>query len=378
MHNNTERVKLPKHPYIPTISIMCSPQSTALANQDIRNKPYENFLRFCFCASGICFAYWYYGVVQEKLITHSGLGATFLLVMQSLANISLAMFWGQGMQSFCEDTSCSKSKSSLHHSLIRLTALVYVLSMVFANESLRFVTYPKAVLLKSCKLIPTMVMGRLVEGQRYSTSQWISAVFISAGISMFHLSRINSTQGSSERNGETDESWKGMILLTMSLCMDGFLGSFQGLLKREDKYGIRRPPTAVETMLWVNLYALVFLLPAAILSGQWKDGIDIMYNQDSTLIYSVLALNGVVAVGQVFIFLTLTWYSSLVCTTITTTRKFFTILFSVLYFGHRFSREQWVAVALVFGGLFLSIATRAKSEAKSGDGDVPLRSKKEN
>merc|ERR1712224_1071640 len=68
-------------------------------------------------------------------------------------------------------------------------------------------------------------------------------------------------------------------------------------------------------------------------------------------------LNGVVSVGQKFIFLCISWYSSLVTTTITTTRKFFTILFSVLYFGHSFTVGQWTSVLLVFGGLYLSIVS---------------------
>jgi drug/metabolite transporter (DMT)-like permease len=76
-------------------------------------------------------------------------------------------------------------------------------------------------------------------------------------------------------------------------------------------------------------------------------------------------LNGVVSIGQIFIFLTITWYSSLVTTTITTTRKFFTILFSVLHFGHSFSFGQWTSVAMVFGGLYISIASGNKTTTTS-------------
>jgi hypothetical protein len=40
---------------------------------------------------------------------------------------------------------------------------------------------------------------------------------------------------------------------------------------------------------------------------------------------------------------------------VTTTRKFFTILASVLWFGHYVSARQWFAVALVFLGLGIDI-----------------------
>ncbi len=149
------------------------------------------------------------------------------------------------------------------------------------------------------------------------------------------------------------------MLLFISLCMDGFLGAFQGILKRPDPKRQERPPTAVETMLYVNLYSLLFLVPMAVMSGQWDEGLH-MLKSDEALRSAVAVLNAVVSIGQIFIFLTVTWYSSLVTTTITTTRKFFTILFSVLHFGHAFSIGQWTSVLMVFSGLYLSIATGSK------------------
>ena len=59
------------------------------------------------------------------------------------------------------------------------------------------------------------------------------------------------------------------------------------------------------------------------------------------------------AFGQIFIFWTILAFDSLTLATITTTRKFFTILMSVLVHGNRLMRLQWVAVAVVFSGLAL-------------------------
>jgi solute carrier family 35 (UDP-galactose transporter), member B1 len=359
---------------------------------------YSNMIRLSFCALGICLSYWYYGVVQENLLTFSGLGATFLLVTQTVTNVLVAQLWQwveQSMESSSASATVSKHKSqtpskqqqqqqqrtsrggSLHHSLLFLTSACYVFAMVCSNESLRFVPYPTAVLAKSCKLIPIMVIGFFVEQRSYSTAQWTSAILISAGIALFHLSR-SSTKGNDATTNDAkadaeDESWKGMVLLLTSLAMDGLLGSCQGLLKRIDTTGTRRAPTAVETMLYINLYALLFLVPLAIYTGQWDTGIRILWSHP-TLLHSISKLNGVVAMGQIFIFLTLTWFSSLVCTTITTTRKFFTILFSVFWFGHYFSKLQWVSVVLVFGGLYLSTATEESQSHQKGKIDASVSS----
>ena len=129
--------------------------------------------------------------------------------------------------------------------------------------------------------------------------------------------------------------------------MDGLLASCQNFLKRKRPH--LRTPNAIETMLWMNLYAILYLVPLTLLSGQLD--VDALLS----MWYKIAALNITVAAGQVFIFLTISWYSPVMTTTITTTRKFFTILLSVWTFGHHFSTWQWLAVALVFTGLYLSI-----------------------
>jgi len=330
-----------------------------------------NTLRLLVVASGICCCYGLYGFLQEKLITKSRLGATFVLVIQTVVNIVVATVW-QTIEARKEETTTTKSKAvvanRINHPLLFLTSACYVFAMIGSNESLRYVPYPVAVLAKSCKLIPTMVMGSLIERRQYSMQQWSAAICISAGIALFNYSRIshnkqdgaNNNKNNSSSNGsfsdEDHQYWKGMVLLGISLGLDGFLGACQGLLKRPGVKSQQRPPTAVESMLYVNLYSFIMLVPLAVVSGQAAEGIRLLKDNEQLRI-NIAILSGVVGLGQIFIFLCIDWYSSLVTTTITTTRKFFTILFSVLHFGHSFTVGQWTSVLMVFGGLYLSIAS---------------------
>lgn len=57
------------------------------------------------------------------------------------------------------------------------------------------------------------------------------------------------------------------------------------------------------------------------------------------------------AIGQVFIFYTLSTFSSLLLVTITVTRKMLTMILSVVWFGHKLGGKQWLGVSLVFGGI---------------------------
>ena len=59
--------------------------------------------------------------------------------------------------------------------------------------------------------------------------------------------------------------------------------------------------------------------------------------------------------GQVFIFLMIEHFGSLPCSLVTTTRKFFTVLLSVIIFGNRLLTIQWLATIIIFSGLLLDI-----------------------
>ena len=61
------------------------------------------------------------------------------------------------------------------------------------------------------------------------------------------------------------------------------------------------------------------------------------------------------AIGQNFIFLTISRFGSLVNTTITTTRKFVSIVVSSLLSGNPLSPKQWGSVVMVFSGLTFQI-----------------------
>jgi UDP-galactose transporter B1 len=57
------------------------------------------------------------------------------------------------------------------------------------------------------------------------------------------------------------------------------------------------------------------------------------------------------AVGQIFIFITLAKFGSLILIMVTVTRKMMSMLISVFLFGHELTNGQWLALILVFGGI---------------------------
>ena len=68
----------------------------------------------------------------------------------------------------------------------------------------------------------------------------------------------------------------------------------------------------------------------------------------------------------------------LACSVVTTTRKFFTVLFSVLFFGNTLIARQWLGAVLVFSGLFADMlfgkgAPKKTDKSKEKDKETLIR-----
>lgn len=59
---------------------------------------------------------------------------------------------------------------------------------------------------------------------------------------------------------------------------------------------------------------------------------------------------------------TLSTFSSVLLVTVTVTRKMFTMILSVVAFGHRLTQMQWLGVTLVFGGIGVEAAIARKEK----------------
>ena len=55
------------------------------------------------------------------------------------------------------------------------------------------------------------------------------------------------------------------------------------------------------------------------------------------------------------------------CSTITTTRKFFTVLVSIFSFNHAMGTTQWVAIGMVFSGLLIELRSEYQSKYNQAD-----------
>merc|ERR1712217_139943 len=76
------------------------------------------------------------------------------------------------------------------------------------------------------------------------------------------------------------------------------------------------------------------------------------------------------AIGQGFIFFTISSFDPLVCTTVTTTRKVFSVLLSIFTKGHSMNAQGWTGIAMACLGILSELEDKF-SKSK----DVPEKSK---
>jgi UDP-galactose transporter B1 len=287
---------------------------------------------------GIYSCYIAYGLCQEALYEYKSptTGAKFtstffFLFVQCSVN---AIFSGIAMLFF--GSSGNKPPTTDYMKL----GFSYICAMLFSNEALKYVSYPTQALAKSCKMIPVMLFGFLIRNKRYSLKETIAVLLITSGIHIFQ---------SGKTGGES--SVYGLVLLFLSLVLDGVTGATQDLVQETYRLSTH------DLMFHTNLWAVALLTVLISTTGQAQTGIlYCMENKD--IIKYILAASLTSAAGQNFIFYTISNFNSLVLATITTTRKFFTILVSVFSFGHILTNTQWAGVSLVFTGLTLELHSK--------------------
>jgi len=293
------------------------------------------------CCLGIFVCYFYYGILQEK-ITRKPYGEDNekFVYQQSLVFIQCcvnALFAYVFMRvTYKED---SKDETPLY--MYIWCSFSYLGAMLASNMSLRYVNYPTQVLGKSCKPIPVMILGVLVARKRYPLIKYLCVLLIVAGVALFMFKDKKDQKG-----GEEKAFGFGEVLLLVSLTLDGLTGASQDKMRTDFK-------TQSHPMMFnVNKWSIVILGIAIATSGELLSFIGFCGRYPYVL-WNMVLFSIASAMGQNFIFITVANFGPLTCSVVTTTRKFFTILFSVLFFGNAINNRQWLAVGLVFTGLGL-------------------------
>mmetsp|Transcript_17355 Transcript_17355/g.44015 ORF Transcript_17355/g.44015 Transcript_17355/m.44015 type:complete len:438 (+) Transcript_17355:145-1458(+) len=297
-------------------------------------------LLLSFCTCGLLGSYLLWGVLQEKIITTDyEVGRFKSSIFLVFCNRAFALVVALLVTSFTKQPALRAP-----HYKYSFTSLSNVLSSWCQLEALKYISFPTQVLAKSSKMIPVMLMGKLISSKTYPTYDYVVAVVIGLGVTMFTL---NNKDADGEKEEEVT-SLSGIILIVGYLMFDSFTSQWQGHLFKEYKM------SSYQMMLGVNSFSCFFSFVSLLENGELFYAFDFI-SKDPEIGKHILLFSIAGATGQMFIFYTIKTFGPLVFTMIMTTRQLVAIILSCIIFGHIINTNSVSGAALVFAAVIYRI-----------------------
>ena len=231
-------------------------------------------------------------------------------------------------------------------------AISNTISSFAQYEALNYVSFPLQTLSKSTKVIPVMLMGKLLNKKEYPWIEYAEAVVISLGVSMFALSKTSKASTSKETG------FIGISLLALYLVADSFTSQYQSRV-----YKTYPTVDQFQMMFAVNSWAIMFTLSALLLSDElWITVAFLQRNPEAVFDNVTIAVTS--ATGQLFIFYTIREFGPIAFTIIMTTRQMFSMLISMAVFGHPVPSVAVLGAVVVFTTLFVRIKRKLDENRK--------------
>ncbi|KAJ5929191.1 hypothetical protein N7454_007039 [Penicillium verhagenii] len=358
-------------------------------------------MQLLICVLGIYAAFLSWGVLQEAITT------TSYSVLATVANPSPAperftysLVLNTIQSSFAAITGflylyLSTPKGQKIPSIFPTRRILFPLLLVsissslaspFGYASLAHIDYLTFILAKSCKLLPVMLLHLTIFRKKYPLYKYGVVLMVTLGVATFTLHHPGTSKkvAAAADQGAPGSSGWGIFLLSINLLLDGLTNTTQDHVFTSPKLYTRF--TGPQMMVAQNVLstaltaAYLLIMPQLSQSGILHNLLPIpippsteteLWSAISFLqrhpeaLKNVLGFAACGAVGQLFIFYTLSHFSSLLLVTVTVTRKMLTMLLSVFWFGHSLSAGQWLGISLVFGGIGAeAVVQRQEKKAK--------------
>lgn len=297
-----------------------------------------------YCFLGLMLSYLTWGILQEKIMTREYIGIdgktkTFFKDSQFLvfANRFLAFI-------IASIYLIARHQTRHRAPLFKYSYASFsnIMSAWLQYEALKYISFPTQVLAKSCKIIPVMIMGRIISRNKYEFYEYIVAGAISVGM-IFFLS------GSYDQSKNTPiTTITGLFLLCLYMVFDSFTSNWQSEIFKS--YGVN----SLQMMCGVNLFSSLFTAASLFVQGGFTEGFEFSSQHPKFLVdCAILSISS--AVGQLFIFFTIAKFGAVVFTIIMTLRQAVAILLSCLIYHHQISLLGVFGIFIVFLAIFVRV-----------------------
>ncbi|XP_067680440.1 adenosine 3'-phospho 5'-phosphosulfate transporter 1-like isoform X1 [Haliotis asinina] len=319
------------------------------------SSPAAQGLKLLFCFAGLQFSYLTWGLLQERIMTFQ-YGKTETVEGEYFKNSTFLVFVNRILAFMIAILVIFLKKQPPHTAPLykySYSSFSNIMSSWFQYEALKYVSFPTQVLAKASKVIPVMLMGKVVQKKTFEYHEYFTAGLISVGVSMFLL-----TSGDATRDKGTVTTFSGVILLIGYMLFDSFTSNWQGALFTQHKM------SSIQMMAGVNMFSCLLTTVALIEQGGFLESSSFMIRHPDFIFHSVL-LSICSACGQLFIFYTIASFGAVTFVIIMTVRQGLAILLSCIIYGHPVTILGAFGIGTVFVALFLRIyANKRKRDMK--------------
>lgn len=332
--------------YFPKIIRLCFDEDETITPSPNITTPYsvlgETFL-LIFYFFGLQISYLSWGILQEKVMTQKYVSSSgeieFFKDSQFLVFVNRVLaFTISGIILLCRRQP--RHKCPLYKYIF--CSFSNIMSSWCQYEALKFVSFPHQVLAKAAKVIPVMLMGKIVSKTKYEFYEYVTASILSIGMLFFMLDSGN------DRAKSAVTTLSGVFLLCSYIVFDSFTSNWQGALFK--KYSMR----PVQMMCYVNFFSCIFTAGSLFQQGNFLTSCNFMLKHPSFIVDCVI-LSACSASGQLFIYSTLSVFGPLVFAIITTIRQGFSVLLSCIIYNHKVNALGIFGLFLVFFSVLLRI-----------------------
>lgn len=124
-------------------------------------------------------------------------------------------------------------------------------------------------------------------------------------------------------------------------------------------------PKPYDFMFWTNLFMMATAGVVSLGAGEFTSGFGYCV-ENPEILTKIIKFCICSAIGQSFIFYTIANFEPLVCTTVTTTRKIFSVLLSIFLKGHALNTQGWAGITVACLGILGELEDKySKSKKKA-------------
>lgn len=240
-----------------------------------------------------------------------------------------------------------------------------VLSAWFQYEALKLVNFTTVVLFKGSRILPVMIMGRIISKTKNSAFDWITAVLLCVGSVMFMVSKDINTDNKGYEN-----IISGIVCLILYVTFDAFTSNWQ---QRLYKFDI----SIIEMSFGVSLFSTLLCLIPLLQQSDLQETIEFS-KRHPDFITDLILIGVFSAFSQIFIAFTIKNFGAVVFVIIMTTRSIPQVIFSWLVYHHYFGIFGWIGIVITFltiGARIVNTVRKIRAKTKKANEENKSRSR---